>query len=311
MSMLKTMCGMCRGVALLMAVSLPAAVSWLPAHAQPSIESLAQLEAVYVADPAAPWFESWARANFKASDWLHRPDIRIKAGADLVAAVTTAPSTVGLLTRGELLRLHAAGAPPATAAATGLSVCVGLAVNDARTEENFGDFALSRDAIDVLATPDTLAIAEALIEAHRFQGRMTPRQVKPSLALAELASGKPVLAMLPVLPDARLNMPGSDASPRLIALTETAIQALQLRGLVASGYRTSFFQQFPFIHGIRTACDEIVLITAPDGAVASDVFRAPTPPWGNPLAGSDLEKQVLQAWHSLKLLWQKPAETRG
>lgn len=311
MSMLKTMCGMCRGVALLMAVSLPAAVASGAAHAQPSIESLAQLEAVYVADPAAPWFESWARANFKTSDWLHRPDIRIKAGADLVAAVAAAPSTVGLLTRGELLRLQAAGAPPATAAPTGLSVCAGLSVNDARTEENFGDFALSRDAIEVLATPDTLAIAEALIEAHRFQGRMTLKQVKPSLALAELISGKPVLAMLPVLPDARLNVPDSNTSLRPIALTEAATQALQLRGLAPSGYRTSFFQQFPFVHGIRTACDEIVLITAPDGAVASDVFKAPAPSWGNPLAGSDLEKQVLQAWHSLKLLWQKPAETRG
>jgi hypothetical protein len=309
--MLKTMRGCLGSVALLMAVSLPAAISSGRAHAQPSIESLAQLEAVYVADPAAPWFENWARTNFKASDWLHRPDIRIKAGADLVAAVAATPSTVGLLTRGELLRLQASGAPPATAAPTGLSVCAGLAVNEARTEENFGDFALSHDAIEMLATPDTLAIAEALIEAHRFQDRMTLKQVKPSLALAELASGKPVLAMLPIQPDARLDVPGGNAILRPIAMTEAATQALQLRGLAPSGYRTSFFQQFPFIAGIRTACDEIVLITAPDGAVGSDVFKAPAPPWGNPLAGTDLEKQVLQAWHSLKLLWQKPAETRG
>lgn len=311
MSMLNTKRAAPPIVAFALAAGLLAAMSSGSAKAQPAIENLAQLEAVYVADPAAPWFESWAQANFKAADWLHRPDIRIKPGGDLVQAVATTASTVGLLTRGELARLQAAGAPPTATASTGLSICAAPSVNDARTEENFGDFALSRDPIEVLATPDTMAIAEALIEAHRFQDRMTLKQIKPSVAFAELASGKPVLAMLPVLPDARLDVPGSNASLRPIALTEAASHALRARGLEQGAYRTSFLQQFPFIHGVRTACDDIVLITAPDGAVGSTVFKAPASPWHNPLAGSDLEMRVLQAWHSLKLLWQKPAETRG
>jgi hypothetical protein len=282
-----------------------------PARAEPDIPDFAHVEAVYVADPAAPWFEGWAAAKLKPHDWLHRPNIKIKAGADLVEAVAADPSGIGLLTRGELSRLQAAGAPPTTSASIGLSVCAAASVNDARREENLGDFALSRDPIEILATPDTLAIAEALIDAHRFQDRVALKQVKASFAAAELASGKPILAILPVLPRARLEVPENGPSLRPIALTEAATEALRLRGLEPDYYRTSVLQQLPFAHGVPTACDEIVLITAPDRTVASDILKAPPPLWTNPLAGSDLEARVRQAWHALKHLWHKSPETRG
>jgi hypothetical protein len=303
--------GFGRGTALVLALSLAATALPRPVRADPEIENLARVEAVYVADPAAPWFEAWAETSFKAGDWLHRPDIRIKAGADLVAAVAADPGGVGLLTRGELTRLQAAGAPQTRTVPTGLAVCAATLVNEARLEASFGDFALGRDPIEVLATTDTLAIAEALIDAHRFQDRMTLKQVKPAFALAELASGKPVLAILPVLPGARVDVPDDAASLRPIAMTEAASQALQSRGLAPRDYLTSLLQQLPFVHGIRTACDDIVLITAPDRSIASDAFNAAPSPWSNPLAGSDLQARVSQAWSALRLWWQKPAETRG
>lgn len=298
--------------ALLLALNLTAAAV-MPgaAFADSEIENLSGIQTVYVADPAAPWFEQWAETNFKAGTWLHRPDIKMKAGADIVTAVTADPAGVGLLTRGELTRLQAAGAPPARTVPTGLSVCAATSINEARVEENFGDFALSRDPIEVLATTDTLAIAEALIDAHRFQDRMTLKQVKPSFAIAELSSGKPVLAILPVLPEARIDVPDNGVKLRPIAMTEAAAKALRSRGLDSQDYRTSLFHELPLVGGIRAACDEIVLITAPDRSVASNALKAPVSPWSNPLAGSDLQARLSQAWNALKSLWRKPDETRG
>ena len=49
--------------------------------------------------------------------------------------------------RGELSRIQATGAQQIVAAPTGVSICAALSVNAARTEENFGDFALSGDTI--------------------------------------------------------------------------------------------------------------------------------------------------------------------
>ncbi len=305
--------GLSKGAAaLIIGVSVAAATA-LPrqACAESAFKNLAQLNAVYVADPAAAWFERWAEANLKTHDWLNRPDIKIKAGGDLVAAVAADPSGIGLLTRGELSRLQAAGAPQIVAVSTGVSICAALSVNTARTEENFGDFALSSDTIEAFATADTLAIAEALVDAHRFKDRITLKEVKAASAFAELASGKSALAILPVLPEARLDVPDNAVSLRSIGMSEAATEALRMRGLNPRDYRTSFFQQLPLINGVRTACDEIVMIKSADTTLDPDVFAAPAPLWTNPFTGSDLEKRVRQALDALKSLWGKSAEHRG
>jgi len=301
-----------RAAAMLIGVSLAAATA-LPQQlcAAPQTTVLARPDAIYIADPAAPWFESWAETNLRAADWLDRPDIRIAAGVDLVTAVAADPSGIGLLTRGELLRIRAAGAPPIAIAPTGASICAALSVNEARQEQSFGDFALIGDRVEVLATTDTLAIAEALIDAHRFKDRMTVRQVKAAFAVAELTSAKAALAVLPVLPQARLNVPESAASLRTIGMSEAAIGALRIRGLDPQDYRTSFFQQFPLVEGVQTACDEIVLITATDTTLAPDAFKAPPPPWTSPFTGSDLERRVRHALDALKSLWQTSADIGG
>jgi hypothetical protein len=275
------------------------------------LSNLAKLDAIYVADPAAPWFEKWAETNIKVHDWLRRPDIKIKAGSDLVAAVAADPAGIGLLTRGELSRTQATGSPQLKAASTGVSICAALSVSDARREENFGDFALTSETTEVLATSDTLAIAEALIDAHRFKDRMTLKYVKADFAFAELSLGKSAIAVTPVLPQTRLHVPENAAGFRAIGMSEAATDALRSRGLDAGDYRTSFVQRFPLIAGVRTACDEIVLITAPDTALGPDLVKAPPPPWTNPFMGSDLEKRVRQALDGLKSLWAKSPEIRG
>jgi hypothetical protein len=106
-------------------------------------------------------------------------------------------------------------------------------------------------------------------------------------------------------------VPGHAVSLRSIGLSEAATEALRLRGLNPRDYRTSFFQQFPLIDGVRTACDEIVLIKSADTALDADVVAAPAPLWTNPFTGSDLEKRVRQALDALKSLWGKSAERRG
>jgi hypothetical protein len=301
-----------RIAALAVALAVTAVAMPRPVRAEPDAVSLAQLDTVYVADPAAPWFEKWTEAHLRPRDWLYRPDIRIKAGGDLVAAVAETPSAIGLMTRGELARLQAAGAPAVASVPTGLSICASLVVNGARVEENFGDFALSGGTIEVLASTDTLAIAQALIEAHHFADKMTVKEVKPASAIAELASGKAAIAMLPVLPDARLHLPENVRDIRPIALTAAESESLRLRGLHSQVYRTSFVQKIPFMGGVRTACDEIVLIRATGAAVASEAFHTPSAPsWTNPFNGSDLEKRVWQALGALKSLWNGSAETKG
>ena len=301
-----------RAAALMIGLSVAAATA-LPRQvcAESGIKNLVQLNAIYVADPAAAWFERWAETNLQGRDWLNRPDIEIKAGGDLVAAVAADPSGIGLLTRGELSRIQATGAPQIATASTGISICAALSVNTARTEENFGDFALNSDTIEMFATSDTLAIAEALIDAYRFKDRITLKQVKAASALAELASVKSALAVLPVLPEGRLHVPENTVSLRSIGMSEAATEALRLRGLDPRDYRTSFFQQFPLIDGVRTACDEIVMIKSTDTALDPDVFAAPPALWTNPFTGSDLEKRVRQALDALKSLWGKSAEHRG
>lgn len=281
-------------------------------RAEPAMGDLAQLEEIYVADPAAPWFEKWTEINLKAHDWLYRPSIRIKAGGGLVEAVAASQSGIGLLTRGELGRLQRAGAPQVAALPTGLSICAAFSVHESRSEETVGDFALSSDRTEVLATADTLAIAEALIDAHRFGDRMIVKQVKVSSVSEELSLGKSALVALPVLPAAPLQMPGNVAGLRPLAISEAATEALRSRGLDTRQYRTSFLQRLPFIAGIRTACDEIVLITAPGRAFASPgAFAAQPSSWAFPLAGSDLENRVRQALTTLRLLWEKSASGRG
>jgi hypothetical protein len=84
-----------------------------------------------------------------------------------------------------------------------------------------------------------------------------------------------------------------------------------LRGLASGDYRTSFFQQLPLVEAVRTACDEIVLITAVDTALPSAVFTAAPLRWTNPFAGSDLESRVRQALDALISLWGRSAEVRG
>jgi hypothetical protein len=282
-----------------------------PAGAAPDAAALGRIDTVYVADPATPWFESWTQTHLKKRDWLYRPDIRIKAGADLVAAVAADPAGIALLTRAELSRLQAAGAPQITAAPAGLSICTALSVSDARPEENFGDFALRRELVEILATPDTLAIAEALIEVHGFKDRMAVKEVKPAFAVAEVAAGRAVVAALPVMPQARLDPPERAAGLRAIALSQAAGEALRSRGLEPGEYRDSMVQRLPFIRGVRTACDEIVMITAPGKAMAVDISSAPSSAWTNPLTGSDLERRVRQALDALKAMLGKPAEGKG
>lgn len=294
------------GVALGVAGTMPAKL-----RAEPDIRNLAALDTVYVADPSALWFESWTEANLRPREWLYRPDIRIKAGAELVAAVAASPTSVGLLTRGELARLQASGAPPVGSIPAGLSICAALSVNGARQEENFSDLALSGDMIDMLATPDTQAIAEALIDAHRLKDRVVLKPVNAASAVMELASGKTAIAALPVLPLTRLRLPENAGDLRPIAMTHAESEALRQRGLSTQDYRTSFFQRIPFVRGVRTACDEIVLIAAPGGAVAPGVFKTPSSHWTNPYAGSDLEKRVRQALDALRSLWGTSLEARG
>jgi hypothetical protein len=294
------------GVSLAAATALPGQIC-----AAAQITILARPRAIYIADPAAPWFESWAETNLKPGDWLHRPDIRIAAGAELVTAVAADPSGIGLLTRGELLRIRAAGGPPIAIAATGASICAALSISETRKEESFGDFALIGGRIDVLATADTLAIAEALIDVHRFKDRMSVRQVKAAFAIAELASGRSALAVLPVLPQTRLGVPDDAAGLRSIGMSEAAIGALGLRGLNPRDYRTSFMQHLPLVSGVRTACDEIVLISATDTALASDAFKAPPASWTSRFTGSDFEMRVRQALDALKSLWHTSAEIGG
>ena len=297
--------------ALIIGVSAAAMALPQQLRAEPQLRNLAQLGTVYVADPAAPWFEKWAEAKVKARDWFSRPDIRIKAGVELVAAVAADPSGVGLLTRGELSRIQATGAQQIVTAPTGLFVCAALSVSGARMEENFGDFALSGETTEVLATSDTLAIAEALIDAHRFKDRMTLKQVKADFAFTELSSGKSAIAVLPVLPQTRLDVPENAVSFRSIAMSAAATEALRARGLDSRDYRTSFFQRFPFIAGVRTACDEIVSITATGMALIPDMVTSPTDLWTNPFTGSDLERRVREALDALRSLWGKSAQGRG
>lgn len=281
-------------------------------RAEPAIADLAQLEAIYVADPAAPWFEEWTQINLKAHDWIYRPNIRIKAGSDLVEAVATSQSGIGLLTHGELGRLQRAGAPQVAATPTGLLICAAFSVYGSRPEETVGDFALSSDKTEILATTDTLAIAEALVDAHGFRDRMTVKQVKAASVSEELSPGKSALLALPVVPAAPLHLPENVAELRPLALSEAATEALRSRGLDTRHYRTSFFHRLPFIAGIRTACDEIVLIAAPGRAFASPrAIGAQPSSWALSLTGSDLEYRVRQALDTLKLLWEKSANGRG
>lgn len=282
-------------------------------RAEPSIQDLTQLEAIYVADPAAPWFEKWTDINIKVHDWIYRPSIRIRAGGELVEAVAASQSGIGLLTGGELERLKRAGAPQVAVTPTGLSICAAFSVLGSRSEETVGDFALSSDKTEVLATNDTLAIAEALIDAHGFRDRMIVKQISAASVFEELSPGKPALVALPVLPEATLHMPENVAELRPLMLTEVATEALRMRGLNPQHYRTSIFHRLPFITGIRTVCDEIVLITAPGLTFASpeDLGARPSS-WSFPLTtGSELESRVRQALETLKLLWEKSANGRG
>lgn len=302
-----------RAAGLVIGVALAAAIALTPpAKAAPGIEALSQVDTVYVADPAALWFEEWTDANLKPHDWLYRPDIKIKAGKDLVAAVAANPSGIGLLTRGQLSRVQAgSGVPQIATAPTGLAVCAALSVEGARREASFGDFALNSDPIEVLATADTLAIAEALIDAYRFQGRMRVRQVEEAAAIAGISAGKPALAVLPVLPQARLLLPETAGYLRPIEMTEAAAEILRSRGLATQDYHTSFLQQIPLVDGVRTACDEIVLITAHERPIAPEAFTTTSSSWTDSLPGSDFAKRVRQALETLELLWRAVPEVKG
>jgi hypothetical protein len=282
-------------------------------RAEPSIQDLTQLEAIYVADPAAPWFEKWTEINVKVHDWIYRPSIRIRGGGELVEAVAASQSGIGLLTAGELERLRRAGAPQVAATPTGLSVCAAFSVHGSRSEETVGDFALSSDKTEVLATTDTLAIAEALVDAHGFRDRMIVKQIRAASVSEELSPEKPAVVALPVLPAAALHVPENVAELRPLMLTEVATEALRMRGLNPQHYRTSVFHRLPFITGIRTACDEIVLITAPGRTFAASGDPGAQPSsWHFPFTtGSELESRIRQALETFRLLWQKSANGRG
>ncbi len=302
-----------RAAGLIIGAALAAAVALTPpANAEPRIGALSQVDTVYVADPAALWFEEWTDANLKPHDWLYRPDIKIKAGKDLIAAVAANPSGIGLLTRGQLSRLQTGSGVPAIAtASTGLAVCAALSVEGARKETSFGDFALNSDPVEVLATADTLAIAEALIDAYKFQDRMSVRQVEEAAAIAGISAGKPALAVLPVLPQARLPLPETGGYLRPIELTEAAAEALRSRGFDTQDYHTSFLQKIPLLDGVRTACDEIVLITAPDRPIAPEAFTTSSSSWTDSFPASDFAKRLRQALEMLELLWQPAPEVKG
>ncbi len=276
-----------------------------------SAESPAALRTVYVADPAAGWFEAWSEASLKADGWLYRPDIRIKSGADMLAAVASDPSAIGLISRGELARLETEDTPIVTAAPTGQSVCAAFSVNAERPEDSFGDFALNHGSFEVLVTADTLAIAEALARAHGLHGRMIVKLVRSSEAQAQILSGKPAMAAFPVLPGglpaAAANAPGL----RFIGLSRAAAGALEFRGFVRGGFRTSLLHQLPLVEGVATACDEIVRISARDPARTSGPYAARGGSWFGFLSGSDLEMRVRQALDTLISLWRNDMETRG
>ena len=299
-------------LALILAAAMAATIPAPEVRAEQGIERFSQLKAIYLADPTAPWFETWVTANLKPREWLYRPDIRMKAGADLVAAVADDPTGIGLLTHGELSRLQAAGAPQVAASASGVSICAALVGNAIGNTQNFGDFALKGDAIEVMATSDTLAIAEALIDAYRFKDRMTVTHVKADFTMAELPPEKTTLAVLPVLPQTQLDGAQHGAGLRPIAMSEAAIEALRSRGLDPGVYRTSLLQHLPLIGGIPTVCDPIVLITSADKpAAAPEVIKVSASPWTNPFAGSDFARRVFQSLEALKSLWEKSSQAKG
>jgi hypothetical protein len=269
---------------------------------------LAKLDRVYVADPSATWFGEWVETRLKAREWLNRPDIRIASSPELVAAVEGDSSAIGLITRGQLDRIHTDDAVAAIQVEkTGLAVCAAIAVNEERIEANFGDFALHGRSIEILATPDTLTIAEALVASHRFTDRMTVRQVKLAEATAAIAAPGSAVAILPVLPHSPIPSDEQTATPRIVDMSEAAAQELGKRGFAIGSYRTSFLQRIPFVQGERTVCDDIVQISAAVNTVTPDSIATSSTGWSVPFAHSDFETRMQEAIGTLMAMWRETA----
>ncbi len=281
-------------------------------RAQTELDGLTKLDAVYVADPSAAWFEEWVETRLKSREWLNRPDIRISSGAELIATIESDASAIGLMTRGQLDRFHTDDAAAAIKIKeTGLSVCAAIVVNEERIESSFGDFALHGGPVDIYATPDTLTIAQALVEAHRFTDRMTVKQVKPSEAAAAIAVNGPSIAVLPVMPKSPLSFGDQTAYPRIVDMSEAAAQELGKRGFAIESYRTSILQRVPFVQGERTVCDDIVQISAAENTITLDSFTTSSTEWRIPFAHSDFETRIYDAIGTLKAMWQNATDIKG
>jgi hypothetical protein len=293
------------------AFSLTAAPETL--RAQTELDGLTELHAVYVADPSAAWFEEWVETRLKTKEWLNRPDIRIAGTAGLVAAVEADASAIGVMTRGQLDRIHTDDAAAAIKIReTGLSVCAALAVSNERIEESFADFALSAGPIDVYATSDTLSIARALVDAHRFTDRMTIREVKLSAAMTSLAGQDSAVAVLPVLPQSPLSFGDQPGTLATVEMSAAVAQVLGRHGYETGSYRTSILQRIPFIEGERTVCDDIVQISASENTtIMPDSFTTSSTDWSIPFAGGDLEMRMRDAIVTLKALWHNSVDIKG
>jgi hypothetical protein len=269
---------------------------------------LAKLDRVYVAEPSAAWFREWVETRLEAREWLNRPDIRIASSPELVAAVEGDPSAIGLIPRGQLARIHTDRAPAAIQVEkTGLSVCAAIAVNEARIEASFGDFALHAGSVEILATPDTLSIAEALVASHRFKDRMTVRQVRLAEASAAIAAPGSAIAILPVLPHSPIPSDEKLAAPRIVDMSEAAAQELGKRGFTIGSYRTSFLQHIPFVPRERTVCDDILQISAVRNTITPDHIATSSTGWSVPFAHSDFETRMQEAIGTLMAMWRKTA----
>lgn len=278
-------------------------------HAQTELDGLTKLDAVYVSDPSAAWFEKWVETRLKAKEWLNRPDIKIVNAPALVSAVESDKHAIGLMTRGQLDRIHTDDAVAAIEVKeTGLFICAAIAVNDERIEESFGDFALSAGPIDVYATADTLTMAQALVDAHGFTDRMIIKQVKPAAAMANIAVEGEAIAVLPVLPQSPLSFDGKPDNLHMVDMSEAAAQALSNRGFSIDSFRTSILQHIPFIEGNRTACDSIVQISASDNTTEPDSFTTSSAERRVAVAGTDFAMRIRDAIGTLKALWQKTVD---
>jgi|GEM_PF-3325304 len=262
-------------------------------------QSVAMLETVYVADATEPWFVDWFGARVDRQGPLFRPDVRTGHTDDLLAAVAQNPRALGLVSRTELTgagdaALGLRGAP------SGVRVCAALMVRADSGINTVGDLLLLPPEARMTATPDMLGFAGTLATLYPFLNNLVFVEATREEALLALSEDESMLAIISTVDDSRLDLPESLPPLHPLPVTELAARALAGSGFAPGGFDRSWPQSWLPSHGVKTVCDEIMIVTAKTGLFVPERFTVSDgPALYETVAASDLVSRIVQAVQSL------------